>query len=72
MKVAIDHNGNEITAGPEAPTEAICPACRSTVDLRVRTTASGLTWYWRHPANANLNCPRRSQAGRDKVTSDVE
>ena len=72
MKVAIDHNGNEITAGPGAPTEAICPACRSTVDLRVRTTASGLTWYWRHPANANLNCPRRSQAGRDKVTSDVE
>jgi hypothetical protein len=69
MQVALGHNGDEITAGPDAPAQAICPDCGSPVDLRSRSTMDGgLTWYWRHPASAPQDCPRRYQVDRQRTS----
>jgi len=65
MQVALNDHNDKIIAGPDAPLQAICPACGAPVELRKRTAMDGsLTWYWQHRANANLDCPRRCQVGR--------
>jgi hypothetical protein len=48
-----------VHAGPEAPEQAICPACREEVEIRHRTDSD--TWFYRHRAGGNGNCPRRAR-----------
>jgi hypothetical protein len=48
-----------VAAGPEAPEQALCPACREEVEIRHRTDSD--TWFYRHRAGGNGNCPRRAR-----------
>lgn len=57
---AIDPRTNVvITAGPEAPEQALCPACREEVEIRHRSDSG--TWFYRHRAGGNGHCPRRTR-----------
>ncbi len=56
-------NGHLIPAGPDAPTEALCPACKGAVKLRKRRDgrngAKRTTYFWRHVEGVNLSCTNR-------------
>ena len=53
-------DGEVVTAGPEAPSVATCPACGGEVEKRKRRRSDGeVTWFWRHRPGQGDGCPRR-------------
>ena len=63
MKVACTSNGEQITASPKAPRQAICPVCGGTLNLRSRKTMNNgqKTYFWRHLSNRNTQCSARTR-----------
>jgi hypothetical protein len=58
------HKRRLITAGPEAPRRARCPACGAEVRIRKRKTMDGTTsWFYRHQDGAGKGCPKRYKFG---------
>ena len=54
------NNDTPITAGPNAPTTAICPACGGAVVLRKRKRMDGeTTYFYRHKQGQGEDCPHR-------------
>jgi len=54
------NDGKPVTAGPDAPATAACPACGGEVHLRKHTRMDGrATYYYRHKNGQGKNCPRR-------------
>jgi hypothetical protein len=53
-----------ITAGPNSPEVATCPACGGEVHIRKRRTMDKtLTWYYRHKNGSEKWCPKRYRFG---------
>ncbi|NLE45676.1 MAG: hypothetical protein GX620_13220 [Chloroflexi bacterium] len=53
-------NGRLVTAGPDAPLEAVCPACGGVVIRRKRRGGDGeYTYFYRHQDGVEMRCPRR-------------
>lgn len=49
-----------VTAGPDSPQVARCPACGEAVCKRSRRQANGeTTWFYRHQVGAGKDCHRR-------------
>jgi hypothetical protein len=58
LQAKVDHK--LITAGPEAPEWATCPACEGQVQKRRRSRGRGkYTWYFRHANAVGPDCPLR-------------
>jgi hypothetical protein len=58
-------NDQPVTAGPHAPTTAVCPACGAEVHLRKRNRMDGqTTYFYRHAHGQGDDCPRRYQPTR--------
>lgn len=53
-------NGKLVTAGPDAPETAVCPACGAQVRRRYVTRMDGeVTYFYRHCLRQGKGCPRR-------------
>ena len=53
-----------VTAGPDSPELAKCPACGSEVRKRKRRTMDGTkTWFYRHRDGVGKGCPKRYRFG---------
>ncbi|MFN2190459.1 MAG: hypothetical protein ACK2T3_16975 [Candidatus Promineifilaceae bacterium] len=63
MKVACTASGEQITANPTAPRQAVCPVCGGTLILRSRKTMNNgqKTFFWRHRSNRNTHCSARNR-----------
>jgi hypothetical protein len=58
-------NGEPVTAGPDTPDEAICPACGTEVHKRKRTCMGRtVTYFYRHRRGQAKDCPRRYRIKR--------
>jgi uncharacterized protein with PIN domain len=54
----------QVTAGPDSPEVARCPACGSEVRKRSRRTMDDtVTWYYQHKNGAGKDCPKRYRFG---------
>ena len=63
MREAVS-KGRLVTAGPDAPRKARCPACGSEVCIRRRKTMDGTTsWFYRHKNRTGKGCPKRYRFG---------
>jgi hypothetical protein len=52
--------GQLVPAGPDAPEEAICPACGGAVRKRKRRTMDGqVAYFYRHERGTGEKCPLR-------------
>ena len=55
--------GELVTAGPESPHVARCPACGEEVHKRKRRRDDGGTvWFYRHRIGVGVGCPLRYRA----------
>ena len=53
-------NGQIVSAGPDSPEVATCPACGGVVKKRKRRIMSGqATYFYRHKAGTGKECPLR-------------
>lgn len=53
-----------VTASPESPEVARCPACGTEVQKRKRRTMDKTTtWFYRHKRGLGKGCPNRYQFG---------
>jgi hypothetical protein len=53
-----------VTAGPNSPEVAHCPACGGEVHKRKRRRMDKrVTWYYRHKKGAPKDCPERYRFG---------
>lgn len=53
-----------VTAGPESPDVARCPACGSEVHKRKRRRMDKtVSWYYRHKNGTGKGCPERYRFG---------
>jgi len=56
--------GKRVTAGPDSPEVARCPACGCEVRLRKRRTMDETTThYYQHKNGAGKDCPKRYRFG---------
>ena len=53
-------NGRLVSAGPDAPAEAVCPSCGEVVRKRRRRKSDGqVTYFYRHVIGVGDECPLR-------------
>jgi hypothetical protein len=53
-------NGRLVTAGPDSPEMALCPACGEKVEKRKRRRGDGqVTYFYRHMMDVGDGCPLR-------------
>jgi hypothetical protein len=56
--------GRIVTAGPDTPDVATCPACGGEVRKRKRRRMDKtVTWFYRHRRGAGKHCPKRYTPG---------
>ncbi|MBS3784064.1 MAG: hypothetical protein KGY78_06440 [Anaerolineae bacterium] len=68
-------DGKLVSAGPDAPSHALCPDCGTAVVKRKRTCMGGsVTYFYRHKRGEGKGCPRRYRIGRrsSSGTNDEE
>jgi hypothetical protein len=53
-----------VTAGPDSPEVATCPACGGEVRKRKRRRMDKtITWFYRHTNGSDKECPKRYRFG---------
>ena len=53
-------NGQTVSAGPDSPEIATCPACGGIVKKRKRRKmGGGITYFYRHKTGVGAKCPLR-------------
>ena len=53
-------NGRLVRAGPDTPTQAVCPCCGEAVRKRKRRRSDGqVTYFYRHATGVGDGCPLR-------------